>query len=108
MELENKNTTIEQMELTSKERIVLRDYLNQFSDRWSEAYRNLYHEIKDVHKFESKILWTLLKWAKLSNEEKWEILRLIYKLENRELVCSNPPTQHRYKIKIEEISSGEL
>jgi hypothetical protein len=95
--------------MTSRDRIVLRDFLNQFSDRWPEEFHRLSCRIEDAKKFQSSVLWSLLLLAKPEREEAAEIYRIIVLLETKEIERAEeePSAQReRYQIVIEEIDCG--
>jgi hypothetical protein len=93
---------------------MLRDWLNQFSDRWPEEYTDLYNKISDPRQFNLTILWKYLKWAKPDREDSSEIYMLIQLLEadgvQMEGCCGLPPKHDRvkYKVEIEDVGDGKL
>jgi len=98
--------------MTTKERIMLRDYLNQFSDRWPEEYQEMYHEYYNHKEFQIAILYKLLKWARPDREDSMEIYELIKGLEAGQDVTltkeESAPVRYKIDVKIEEVGNGKL
>ena len=87
-----------------KEHIMIRGWLNQFSDRWPDVYANLHTKINDPIQFQITILWNYIKWAKPDMEDVSEILSLIQLLDNEDV----GDKKVRYKVDIEEVTDGRL
>lgn len=62
--------------LTSRDNIKIRDYLNEFSDRWPELWNDLFHKL-NYAQFRVTVLWNLLKWNQPDKEEAEDMYRLI-------------------------------
>lgn len=94
---------------------MIRDYLNQFSDRWPDEYAHIYNTIPNQKQFQLTILWKYLKWAKPDREDAMVVWDLIQALENDGVVCTTSTTPStpqesrvRYKVEIEDITDGKL
>lgn len=104
--------------MTRKDRIIIRDYLNSFSDRFPEEYHRMYVKFKhDPIQFEISVLWEMLNldWTIEESLEIWgmvDILRDFRKECHSELLSSyDMETQQKRsktKISIEDISDGSL
>ena len=100
--------------ITERNRIMIRDWLNQFSDRWPEEYSNLYNKAQTHTQFQLAILWKYIQWATLDGEvttEIWDLIRLLEQERRMQMEGYFPPVRNRkvrYKIEIEEVTDGEL
>ena len=113
--IEEQDNHVRLAQMTGRERIMIRDWLNQFSDRWPEEYADLYNKIGSGMGFQLTILWKYLKWARPDREDATEIYDLIKLLEHEgaqmESCCGLPPVRRervKYKVDIEEVGDGSL
>ena len=98
--------------ITGRDRITIRDYLNQFSDRWPEEYVALSNKNAAAHQFQLAVLLQYLKWARPDREDAMEIWDLIQQLEATGAVVQTAPVAKpkkvRYKVLVEDITNGQL
>src|SRR3954468_2243612 len=99
------------MSLNTREYFEVKSFLNDFSDRWPEAYNELWHRFKgDDCAFKISVLWQYLRWAKPEREDCIAIGDYIKKLQQGD-TSEIPPTKHgrvKFKTEITDISDGRL